>query len=60
MAMTEKLQIIQMLIDTESPAVLNKVKALLLQKDQSETADDYEVPQAIWDETEKMRQDRLQ
>lgn len=57
--MDDKLRIIQLLIDTENPSVLNKVKMLLLQKSPLEADDDYEVPEAIWDEVEKKRQDRI-
>ncbi len=51
--MDDKLQIIQLLIDTESPSILNKVKMLLLEKSSLELDEDYEVPQAIRDEIEK-------
>ncbi|MDI1256720.1 MAG: hypothetical protein PSV16_11530 [Flavobacterium sp.] len=57
--MDDKLKIIQLLIDTESPSVLNKVKMMLLEKSPLEGDDQYEVPEAIRAEIEKKSQDHV-
>ena len=53
--MNEKLQLIQLIIQSQNTKILKQVQDLLLQ----EMVEDFALPESLWKEVDQIRKDRL-